>query len=108
MGAARDTFFGLAGIGDLITSCISPHGRNRAVGARIGRGEHVKDIVSSMLQVAEGVRTAEAVCRLAKQYDVEMPICLEVFRVLYEAKDPSQAVRDLMTRQVKDELTLHS
>lgn len=103
LGASRNTFFGLAGSGDLITSCISPHGRNRAVGDRIGRGERVGDIVASMRQVAEGVRTAEAVHRIALDCEVEMPICDEVYRVLYEDKDPSEALRDLMTRQLKDE-----
>ena len=102
-GGDRNTFFGLAGIGDLIVSCISPHGRNRAVGERIGRGELLADIVASMRQVAEGVRTAEAVYHLATARDVEMPICFEVYRTLYEGKDPSMAVRDLMTRQLKEE-----
>jgi glycerol-3-phosphate dehydrogenase (NAD(P)+) len=103
LGANRETFFGLAGIGDLITSCISPHGRNRAVGQRIGRGESVGDILASMRQVAEGVKTAEAVRKLAERHNIEMPICTEVYRTLYEGKDAASAVRDLMTRQVKEE-----
>lgn len=103
MGAQRETFFGLSGIGDLITSCISPHGRNRQVGSRIGRGERLADIVESMHQVAEGVRTANAVHDVAANLEIEMPICEEVFRVLYEDKDPSKAVQDLMTRQLKEE-----
>ncbi len=103
LGAQRETFFGLAGIGDLITSCISPHGRNRAVGIRVGRGERVADIVASMRQVAEGVRTAAAVHELAAAKGVETPICEQVYRVLHEGKDPSRAVRDLMGRQLKDE-----
>lgn len=103
LGAQRETMFGLAGIGDLITSCISPHGRNRAVGIRVGRGEKVADIVASMMQVAEGVRTAAAVHDLAARHKVEMPICEQVFAVLHQDKDPSRAVRDLMGRQLKDE-----
>jgi glycerol-3-phosphate dehydrogenase (NAD(P)+) len=103
LGAQRETFFGLAGIGDLITSCVSPHGRNRAVGMRIGRGEKVADIVASMRQVAEGVKTAAAVHRLAASAGVEMPICEQVHLVVHEGKDPSRAVRDLMGRQLKDE-----
>jgi glycerol-3-phosphate dehydrogenase (NAD(P)+) len=103
LGAQRDTLFGLAGIGDLITSCISPHGRNRAVGIRIGRGEQVADIVASMKQVAEGVKTSAAVHALAKRHSIEMPICEQVYAVLHEGKDPSRAVRDLMARQLKDE-----
>ncbi len=103
LGAQRETMFGLAGIGDLITSCISPHGRNRSVGIRVGRGEKVADIVGSMLQVAEGVKTAAAVHSLAARLKVEMPICEQVYSVLHEGKDPSRAVRDLMGRQLKDE-----
>jgi glycerol-3-phosphate dehydrogenase (NAD(P)+) len=103
LGAQRETFFGLAGIGDLITSCVSPHGRNRTVGMRIGRGEKVADIVASMRQVAEGVKTAAAVHRIAAEKSVEMPICEQVYHVLHEGKDPSRAVRDLMGRQLKDE-----
>ena len=103
LGAQRETFFGLAGIGDLVTSCVSPHGRNRAVGMRIGRGEKIADIVASMRQVAEGVKTAAAVHKIAQSKGVEMPICEQVYRVLYEDKDASKAVRDLMGRQLKDE-----
>ncbi len=103
LGGARETFFGLAGIGDLITSCCSRHGRNRAVGERIGRGEELRDILASMMQVAEGVGTSDAVHKLSQKLGIEMPICAEVYRVLHENKDPSTAVRDLMTRQLKEE-----
>jgi glycerol-3-phosphate dehydrogenase (NAD(P)+) len=103
LGAQRETFFGLAGIGDLVTSCVSPHGRNRAVGMRLGKGEKIGDVVASMRQVAEGVKTAAAVHEIAKSKNVEMPICEQVFRVVHEGKDPSKAVRDLMGRQLKDE-----
>ncbi len=103
LGAERETMFGLAGIGDLITSCISPHGRNRAVGIRVGRGEKVADIVQSMKQVAEGVKTSSAVHALAAKLKVEMPICEQVYAVLHADKDPSRAVRDLMGRQLKAE-----
>jgi len=104
MGGLRSTFFGLSGIGDLITSCTSEHGRNRLVGWRLGRGEKLDDILASMQQVAEGVRTAKSVKDLSAKRAVEMPICNEVFNVLFEGKDPGMAVRDLMTRQLKDEL----
>ena len=103
LGAKRDTFWGLAGIGDLVTSCISQHGRNRAVGERVGRGEKIGDVIDSMRQVAEGVRTAKALHDLAAERAVEMPICNEVYRVIYEEKDPARALRDLMTRQLKEE-----
>ena len=103
LGAERATFFGLAGIGDLITSCMSPHGRNRAVGERLGRGESIQEILDSMEQVAEGVKTSAAVHSLAKKAKVEMPICEEVHRIVSEGKSPGVAVRDLMTRGLKDE-----
>lgn len=104
LGGQRVTFFGLSGIGDLITSTVSPHGRNRMVGQRIGRGERLEDILAGMLMVAEGVKTSVAVKKLTKLKHVEMPICDEVHNVLFEGKDPAKAVRDLMTRQLKDEV----
>jgi glycerol-3-phosphate dehydrogenase (NAD(P)+) len=103
-GAQRVTFFGLSGMGDLVTSCVSRHGRNRLVGERIGRGERLEDILGGMQMVAEGVKTSIAVRKLAEQKRVEMPICTEVHRVLFEGKEPGTAVRDLMTRQLKDEV----
>lgn len=104
MGGQRVTFFGLSGIGDLITSCISRHGRNRSVGERLGRGERLDLVLAGMQMVAEGVKTSIAVRRLGERRGVEMPICDEVHRVLFEGKDPARAVRDLMTRQLKDEV----
>lgn len=104
LGGDRVTFFGLSGIGDLITSCCSPHGRNRQVGERLGRGEKLEHILTSMQMFAEGVKTARSVKALAEKHGVEMPICSEVYNILYEDKDPGKAVRDLMTRQLKDEV----
>ena len=104
MGGQRVTFFGLSGIGDLITSCTSKHGRNRHVGERLGRGEKLEHVLAGMQMVAEGVRTAKSVYRLSEEHGVEMPICTEIYRVLFEDKDPGKAVRDLMTRQLKDEV----
>lgn len=104
MGADPRTFSGLAGLGDLITTCISPHGRNRAVGIAIGRGKKLKDILAGMEMVAEGVMTTKSVCVLAQQYKVEMPITAEVYKVLFEDKDPRQALSDLMMRQPKPEI----
>lgn len=104
LGGKRSTFFGLSGIGDLITSCISQHGRNRAVGERLGKGQKLEAILGRMEMVAEGVKTAISVKRLAEKHQVEMPICLEVYRVLFEGKDPALAVRHLMTRQLKEEV----
>jgi len=104
MGAQPHTFFGLAGIGDLITTCISPHGRNRLVGLRLGGGETLKDILGSMQMVAEGIWTTRAVVNLAKQYVVEMPITKEVYGVLFRNKNPRRAVQDLMGRPPKSEM----
>jgi glycerol-3-phosphate dehydrogenase (NAD(P)+) len=98
LGAEPLTFAGLAGLGDLITTCISRHGRNRAVGERLGRGERPADILAGMTSVAEGVFTTASVRGRAAQLGIDMPITLEVYRVLYEGKAPLAAVNDLMVR----------
>ncbi len=103
LGAQRETFFGLAGIGDLITTCVSRFGRNRYVGERLGRGEKWPDIQASMKMVAEGVWTARSVHEQAAKLGIELPITQEVYRVIYEGKDPRTAVTDLMLREPKDE-----
>jgi len=103
LGAQPETFFGLAGIGDLITTCISRHGRNRHVGERLGRGERLADILGQMKMVAEGVYTTRGVHEQARQLGIEMPITAEIHRVLHENKDPRLAVTDLMTREPKGE-----
>ncbi len=82
---------------------MSPYGRNRAVGLRIGQGETLEDILASMEQVAEGVRTTESVRDLARKLRVEMPIAEQVASVLFEGKVPQQAVADLMLRSPKAE-----
>jgi glycerol-3-phosphate dehydrogenase (NAD(P)+) len=102
-GAELHTFFGLAGIGDLITTCISPHGRNRRVGERLGKGQKLAEILAGMSQVAEGVWTARSVYAKAMKMGLEMPITTEVYRVLYENKPPLAAVQDLMVRDLKSE-----
>ena len=104
LGARPETFAGLAGIGDLITSCTSRHGRNRAVGERLGRGERIDDILRSMVQVAEGVRTAESVGGLARRHGVEMPISEQVRRILFEGQHPRAALAELMGRPLKAEV----
>jgi len=104
LGGERATFFGLAGIGDLVVSCTSRHGRNRAVGEKIGQGRTLDEIVAEMDMVAEGVKTTKAIRALMEEHNVEMPICAEVYNVLYEAKPPEAALRDLMTRRLKDEV----
>jgi glycerol-3-phosphate dehydrogenase (NAD(P)+) len=106
MGGQPETFRGLSGIGDLVVSCVSPHGRNRLVGERIGRGESLEQILQDIPGVPEGVQTSRAVVAMAEAHDVEMPICQEVHDVLFGGKDAMQAVHDLMTRQQKDEVTV--
>jgi glycerol-3-phosphate dehydrogenase (NAD(P)+) len=103
LGAEHQTFFGLAGIGDLITTCISRHGRNRKVGELLARGQSVDSILKGMRMVAEGVYTARSVYEKANHMGIEMPITTEVYRVLYENKAPAQAVRDLMVREPRSE-----
>jgi glycerol-3-phosphate dehydrogenase (NAD(P)+) len=99
LGAERQTFFGLAGFGDLVTTCVSRHGRNHHVGERLGRGEKLQAILASMPMVAEGVYTTRSVHDEAAGMGIEMPITAEVYRVLYEDKEPLAAVKDLMLRE---------
>jgi glycerol-3-phosphate dehydrogenase (NAD(P)+) len=103
VGGKRATFHGLAGIGDLIVTCQSRHGRNRAVGERIGRGETLEQVLRGMVTVAEGVATTKALVGLSRKHRVEMPIAEEVHRVLFEGKDPTRALTDLMLRAPKRE-----
>lgn len=103
MGARESTFAGLSGIGDLITTCLSQYSRNRYVGEEIGKGKSLSQVLDSMLMVAEGIKTTEAASELARRYSVEMPITNEVYAVLFEEKNPAQAVEDLMTRTAKAE-----
>ena len=104
VGAKQHTFAGLSGIGDLIATCVSKHSRNRHVGEEIGKGRKLSDILGEMIMVAEGVATALSVVDLAKEYKVELPISTEVYRVLFEDKDPIIATSDLMTRDAKGEI----
>jgi glycerol-3-phosphate dehydrogenase (NAD(P)+) len=103
MGAKPSTFLGLAGVGDVITTCYSPFGRNRAVGMKIGRGATLAEALAGMADVAEGVTTARSVHALARSRGVAMPITDEVYRILHENKPPRAAVTDLMLRLPKVE-----
>ena len=103
LGAQRKTFAGLSGIGDLITTCISRHSRNRAVGEAVGRGRSLNDVLGEMEMVAEGVDATRAVRGLARKLGVEMPITEQVYQVLFRGKEPLRAVTDLMLRQAKPE-----
>ncbi|MCS7167372.1 MAG: NAD(P)H-dependent glycerol-3-phosphate dehydrogenase [Gemmatales bacterium] len=98
-GGRAETVYGLAGIGDLITTCTSVHGRNLRVGRAIGQGQKLADILHTMQQTAEGIWTCHAVYHHASQLGLEMPISTEVYRILYEDKPPLQALRDLMHRE---------
>jgi glycerol-3-phosphate dehydrogenase (NAD(P)+) len=104
MGARPETFAGLAGLGDLITTCVSPEGRNRTVGERIGKGQRLDDVLGSMDSVAEGVPTTRSVRQLALRHNVEMPITESVHSVLFEGKDAITALTELMSRDPKPEL----
>ena len=98
MGAEPATLAGLAGMGDLIATCISPLSRNRQVGERLGKGESIDDILASMNMVAEGVKTAHTVMELAAHYDVELPICAEIRRVVSGEISALEAYRGLTRR----------
>jgi len=103
MGARPETFLGLSRIGDLITTAISPHSRNRNVRYEIGKGNTLRQILSGMQMVAEGVATTRSVRVLAQKCGVEMPITEQVYLTLFEDKAPALAIRDLMTRELKEE-----
>jgi glycerol-3-phosphate dehydrogenase (NAD(P)+) len=102
-GAQLSTFWGLAGVGDVITTCYSPFGRNRAVGVKLGRGATLEETIRDMRDVAEGVTTSRSVYEQARQRGIAMPITDEVYRILFEGKSPRAAVGDLMVRAPKVE-----
>jgi glycerol-3-phosphate dehydrogenase (NAD(P)+) len=106
LGADVMTFRGLAGMGDLVLTCTGGLSRNRTVGQRLGKGERLEDILGSMREVVEGVRTAPAAARLAAQSGVDMPITDAVTSLLKGEVDPLTAVRELMTRDLKVETAL--
>jgi glycerol-3-phosphate dehydrogenase (NAD(P)+) len=105
MGAVESTFQGLAGVGDLITTCVSPEGRNRTVGEQLGKGHKLNEILEKLPSVAEGVPTTKAVVELARRFKVEMPITEAVHAVLFEGRDVIRALSDLMSRDPKPERT---
>jgi len=103
MGARIETFNGISGLGDLVTTCISPYSRNRFVGEQIGKGKTLKQVKNHMQMVAEGIHTANSAYALSLKYKVDMPIIRQVHAVLYKNKSPFRAVKDLMTREKKEE-----
>ena len=103
LGAAPSTFYGLAGLGDMVTTCYSPYGRNRAVGERLGQGDRLDDVLAAMVNVAEGVPTTKSVYDLALERGIDMPITDELYQILFQGKSPRAAVSDLMVRIPKVE-----
>ena len=103
MGAHMETFYGLSGMGDLIVTCASVHSRNRKAGYLMGKGYTMQQAMNEVKMVVEGVYSAKAAKSLAEKYDVEMPIIMEVNKVLFEDKSAADAVRDLMIRDKKVE-----
>jgi glycerol-3-phosphate dehydrogenase (NAD(P)+) len=103
MGAKEKTFKGLSGLGDLVTTCVSPHGRNRSFGERIGKGQTTEQALAATQSVVEGVATCSGVIELAKKYKVEMPITEAINAVITGEKSVPVAINDLMSRQLKAE-----
>ena len=103
LGAHRETFMGLAGLGDLVLTCTDDQSRNRRFGMALGRGESADRAQSEIHQVVEGVPAARAVCEVARSVDVEMPICSEIYQIMYEGKAVRAAVQALMGREVRSE-----
>lgn len=103
LGGNPMTLAGLSGMGDLVLTCSGDLSRNRKVGLELAKGRTLDEIITSMQQVAEGVRTTKSVFDLARNHGVEMPIANEVYRILYEQKPPNVALRDLMLRNLRHE-----
>lgn len=98
MGAKAETFFGLAGVGDLATTCFSPLGRNRSLGEELGKGRSLEEVLGETQSVVEGVATTRSVMELASRHNVEMPIAQAVHAVLFEEMDPIEGITMLMSR----------
>ncbi|HET6326037.1 MAG TPA: NAD(P)H-dependent glycerol-3-phosphate dehydrogenase [Planctomycetaceae bacterium] len=108
LGAKAETFNGLAGLGDLVTTCFSRHSRNRHVGECLGKGQRLDQIVAEMNGVAEGITTTRSMSELASQRGIEMPIAAEVYAVLFDNKSPAEATASLMMRPPRDERQGHA
>ncbi|MCA1805560.1 MAG: NAD(P)-dependent glycerol-3-phosphate dehydrogenase [Xanthomonadaceae bacterium] len=104
LGGQRETFMGLAGVGDLVLTCTDDQSRNRRLGLALGRGEHRDQAIAAIGQAVEGVHTAREVVTLSRRHGVEMPISEQVCRVLFEDHDPRQAVHELLGRTLKAEM----
>ncbi len=104
MGADPLTFLGLAGVGDLVLTCTGDLSRNRTVGFKLGQGKKLSEILAEMRMVAEGVKTTRSVYHLARQKEIDMPICEQMYRILYEDLTPENALASLMQRELKHEV----
>jgi glycerol-3-phosphate dehydrogenase (NAD(P)+) len=107
LGARPETFWGLAGIGDLMLTCFGPLSRNFQLGQRIAQGETLKEVEESMAMVAEGVETTKAVQQLSTNMELEMPICNQVYEILFNGKVPIDALKSLMKRRLKIEWNIN-
>jgi glycerol-3-phosphate dehydrogenase (NAD(P)+) len=99
MGANKETFMGLSGVGDLIVTCTSMHSRNRRAGILLGKGKTLQETLDEVHMVVEGVNTATAAYKLSQKYGVSMPITEQAYKILYENKNAREAVNSLMTRE---------
>jgi len=106
LGAARETFMGLAGLGDLVLTCTDDQSRNRRFGMALGKGQSLRDAQAGIGQVVEGLPAARAVYEVARRSSVEMPICREIYHIMHEGKPVRDAVRALMGREVRSETEL--
>ncbi|MCK4835732.1 MAG: NAD(P)-dependent glycerol-3-phosphate dehydrogenase [Candidatus Aminicenantes bacterium] len=106
MGAKKETFWGLAGIGDLILTCFGSLSRNFQLGVRVAKGESLEEIEKTNVMIAEGVETTKAIKSLSDQLNMEMPISSEVYQILFNKKKPEKAIKELMKRSLKPEWNL--
>ncbi|MBQ3793221.1 MAG: NAD(P)-dependent glycerol-3-phosphate dehydrogenase, partial [Lachnospiraceae bacterium] len=104
MGGHMETFYGLTGVGDLIVTCASMHSRNRRAGILMGQGKSMDEAMKEVNQVVEGVYSAKAGKVLSEKYQIEMPIIAQINQILFEGKDASLAVKELMLRDGKNEI----
>lgn len=103
MGGNILTFFGLTGMGDLIVTCLSKHSRNRSLGEKIGQGKSVQKALSEMTMVTEGMKAAPAAWRLVQKLKLDCPLTQEIYKILYEQKNPKRSIHDLMSRETQSE-----
>ena len=106
MGGRKETLAGLAGLGDLIVTCMSRHSRNRRAGVFIGKGMSAQDAMNEVGAIVEGYYASKAAMELSKAMNVDMPICVEAYKVLHEGKSPNDGLKALMSRSRKSELNL--